>query len=224
MLKAHRSATATGKFVVVRNGIPDLQKDTPPSPHGDLRIAYLGNFYARRNPLPFLDALASRKREEHNARSLFVDFVGNCDSFGGVSIPDYCRRLGIEEQVSFHGWVSHGQGQSYLDRADILLLLAPEQPVQVPNKLYEYLGTRKPILAVVDANGETAEMLRAVGGHCIVTDNTRMAMLEALSFLTSEMRDSVVDEISDGLLESWTTSAQMDALLAEVAHCLEESR
>lgn len=39
------------------------------------------------------------------------------------------------------------------------------------NKVYEYLGTRRPILAVVDEDGETAQMLRMVGGHQLVSVN-----------------------------------------------------
>ncbi|MDX2121780.1 MAG: hypothetical protein SF070_12085, partial [Gemmatimonadota bacterium] len=95
---------------------------------------------------------------------------------------------------------------------DVLLLLAQQQPDQVPNKLYEYLGTRAPILAFADDAGETAAMLREAGGHTLVTgsdpDAAARGIEEALG-LTAEPRV----QPDDRQLRAWTTEGQMDHLL-----------
>jgi len=68
--------------------------------------------------------------------------------------------------------------------ADLLLLLSQNQPAAVPTKLYEYLGTRIPILAFTDEASEVADMLRQVGGHYVVTsgdaDNAAQVIAEAI--------------------------------------------
>jgi hypothetical protein len=121
-------------------------------------------------------------------------------------------RLGLQEQVRFQDWVPHEACQEIIRGADVLLLLAQQQPDQVPNKLYEYLGTRAPILAFADDDGETAAMLREAGGHTLVTGDDLEAAArgieQALGF-AAEPR-VLPDE---SRLRAWTTEGQMQHLL-----------
>ena len=96
--------------------------------------------------------------------------------------------------------------------ADLLLLLAQDQPLQVPNKLYEYLGVRTPIFAFADADGEVAEMLRQAGGHYVVTENQTESEAEAALQQALERADA--DGGSDTtLLSEWSTHSQLSALV-----------
>jgi len=94
----------------------------------------------------------------------------------------------------------------------VLLLLAQGQPNQVPNKLYDYLGTRHRILAFADAEGETARMLTRVGGHYLVTttDPTQAARLTDAALFG---RDSAGPG-DDAVLREWTTDRQMARLVS----------
>lgn len=98
--------------------------------------------------------------------------------------------------------------------ADSLLLLALEQPDQVPNKVYEYLGTRRPILAIADAKGETAQMLHLAGGHRVIPKNDGAAIAEALTGLLSNREEDAASK--QPLLEEWTTENQMKRLIEAV--------
>ena len=145
-----------------------------------------------------------------------VDFIGACRSVGTVSVEKEITTLGLTDVVRIHDWLPHEAAKAYIAEADLLLLLAQQQPDQVPNKLYEYLGSRRPILAFADEDGETARMLRQVGGHCVVTGDDESAVVSALQkfFLSTRRGDWTATD--EGVLKEWTTEVQMKRLLEVV--------
>jgi len=138
---------------------------------GPIRVIHAGNLYGGRDPRPFLYSIASLRRKGMLPNEgVVIDFVGEVDGIDGKSLRDLVRELQLETLVHLHGRASHEVSLRLQAQADVLLLLAQRQPIQVPNKLYEYLGAEKPILAFVDADGESADMLRSAEGHFIVSD------------------------------------------------------
>ena len=125
---------------------------------------------------------------------------------------------GLGDIVHFVDWVPHETGQVLIRDADLLLLLAQRQPLQVPNKLYEYLGSRNPILAFADARGETARMLERVAGHGLVTESDDPGHARAtLAALLRGARNRGASEraagsLTDGILRAWTMEQQLAAL------------
>src|SRR6266850_5273722 len=110
-----------------------------------------------------------------------VRFIGACRSIGTVSVEKEIDTLGLTDVVHLQDPIPHVAVKAIIEEADVLLLLAQQQPDQVPNKLYEYLGTRRPILAIADADGETARMLNQVGGHHVVTGEDEAEVEHALT-------------------------------------------
>jgi glycosyltransferase involved in cell wall biosynthesis len=210
------------KFMVVRNGI-DLLLPLKASKrvNGPVQIVYVGTFYMDRDPRPFLRALSEVKRAgQHTFR---VSLVGQCRFFSGHSIEHEVNSLGLSDDVHFLDWVDRKECDTIVESADLLLLLAQNQPDQIPNKLYEYLGTRTPILAFADEEGESAKMLAAVGGHVVVSANdsdtiTRKVM-QALSL--SKDPGTIANEV---ILKEWTTKTQMDTLISSLEADLEYKR
>ena len=216
-LYRQRLGSASGKVLVVRNGIPVLKMRSARAGDNTFRIVYSGSIYGGRNPRPFLHAVNIVAGEYAAAgRPLSVDLFVSDPWVGDISLEAYIRHLGLSEVARVHQWVSHAEMQRLLGEADLLLLLAQRQPLQVPNKLYEYLGTGVPILAVADADGETARMLRDVGGHYVVERDTTEDIAAALrSALTAAGETSVKNE-SRALLEEWLTENQMQRLVSAV--------
>jgi len=203
------------RVLLVRNGIEWLATGSPPSREsGPRRIVHVGSFYLGRDPRLFLEALAEvARRHRLGADRLQVDLVGNCRWFNGASVEKVVQELALGPVVNFHDWVAHDVCQGIIREADILLLLAQRQPDQVPNKLYEYLGTRAPILAFVDEEGESAGMLREIGGHTLVTSDRRddaVRALEQVLGLTPSQSRSPPDVAR---LREWTTEGQMRRLI-----------
>ena len=117
--------------------------------------------------------------------------------------------------VRFIDWVTHEEAQVLIGNADLLLLFAQNQPLQVPNKLYEYLGTRIPIFGFVDADGESAAILREAGGHVLVTDQNGPEVETLLERAINRAGDRETAEDS-GILDALTTERQMDRLVTTV--------
>jgi hypothetical protein len=118
--------------------------------------------------------------------------------------------------VTFQDWVSKETAHALIANADLLLLLAQDQPEQVPNKLYDYLGARRPILAFADQEGESASMLREIGGHYLVYTDDPLEVERALEAALTRSPPAGTACTADSKLEEWTTERQMRHLLARI--------
>ncbi|HEX5581112.1 MAG TPA: glycosyltransferase [Gemmatimonadaceae bacterium] len=209
------------KVVVALNGIASLEPRREGPAAGPFRIVHAGTFYHDRDPRPFLRALASVRRERSlGPAEVVVDLVGHCRTFGDVSVEREVEELGLSDMVRFHDWLPHDEARQLLRVADLALLLATSQPLQVPNKLFDYVGARTPILGIVDAGGESERMLRGVGGQYVVPvatgervpeDAIRAALASAL-----DAGPGGPDGTDEKLLREWSTGRQMERLAAAI--------
>lgn len=206
------------RCIVIRNGIEFLaERAGGKREAGRFRIAYVGTFLYSRDPRPFLRSLAAVcRRHRLGPEEVRVDLVGLCRWFGVVSIEAEVESLGLTDVVHFREWVPPDTIRTILEQVDLLLLLAQDQPDQVPNKLYEYLGTRKPILAFADEDGETARMLRQIGGHFLVGNDDEPAAARAIETVLRRGQPLDVSPSSEALLEEWTERVQMRRLLTAI--------
>ena len=213
-LYRQRLGPGAGKVVVARNGIPGFTAREARRPGDPFRIVYSGSIYGGRDPRAFIRAVARVEPECRAAGvNLAVDIFAG-DARADLPLAPLVEELGLGEIVRVHDWLPHDEIQRVLRSADLLLLLAQQQPLQVPNKLYEYLGTRVPILAIADDHGETARMLREAGGHYVVPrdapDDIARALWQAIA-----NRDSL-PAAPPATVEDWLTERQMQHLLAAV--------
>jgi glycosyltransferase involved in cell wall biosynthesis len=217
-LLAPKMSGRADRLLTIRNGIDRiLDADREPTAR-PRRIVHVGTCYLGRDPRPFLAALATvARRRRLGAEDVQVELVGRCEWFNGQSIRAVTQELGIEDLVQFVGWLPHDEAQQRILQADLLLLLAERQPAQVPNKLYEYLGTRRRMLVFADPGGETARMVERVGGHVLTTseDTDLEAKLEGA--LLDPPRGPFGDLT---LLREWSTSEQL-ALLVSALHAVD---
>jgi glycosyltransferase involved in cell wall biosynthesis len=199
--------------VLVRNGIPALPESRhigPVPPSTERLIVYVGTLYHRRDPRPFLLGLAALRRMGR-LTAVRVDFIGNCSHYDGVDLSALCNDLGIGDVVRFVPSVPHAECQDRIRAADLLLLFAQHQPVQVPQKLYEYMATGLPMIAFADAEGETAAMLREVGGHHLITDDDPEAIAHTLDVAIHEDHDAAGTDTD--VLRQWSADHQMNRLV-----------
>ena len=129
-------------------------------------IGHFGQIMRRRTGVPFLHGLRKwldlRRLEGDPVR---VTFVGS--GFGEEQRVS--RLLGLDAIVQFEGVVPRSQALDRMRQQWVLLLLATNQPLQVPGKAYEYLATGRRVLALTEPDGATADLLEGVPG-CAVTD------------------------------------------------------
>lgn len=201
------------QVILVRNGIDQISDPDGESEPGPFQIVYTGGIYPTYDPRPFLRGLAAFRCDQGlGSEDIQVRFVGRCRWFGDISLEKMVQRLGVEDLVEFREWVPQPICNELCRDADLLLLLAQGRPGQIPNKLYDYLGLRKPILAFATDDSESARMLRRVGGHYIVTDNDPESAKSGLEAAFRDRNIEDADRYDEALLEQWSTERQMKHL------------
>jgi hypothetical protein len=114
--------------------------------------------------------------------------------------------------VALHDWLPHDEAQAHLQGAAGLLLLARDQPDLVPNKLYDYLAVRRPILAFVSEGDESEQLLREAGQHHLVPDDSPERIADAIRAVLDQCEGGSPFTVNEAALGQWTTKRQMDRL------------
>jgi glycosyltransferase involved in cell wall biosynthesis len=126
-------------------------------------LVHTGILYpSERDPRPFLDAVATLKRIGHiSADSLQIIFRA---SGHDRTIAPMIESRGVGDIVTLAEPIPYQRALAEMLNADGLLLFqAANCNHQIPAKLYEYLRAGRPILAMTDAQGDTAATLREAG-------------------------------------------------------------
>ncbi len=132
--------------------------------------------YAGRDPTPLFRALRLMGRAADGIR---VEFYGS----PGAAILAGAARHGVSEKIRARDSLPHDEVVQLQCQADVLLLLQwnnPSEAGNIPGKLFEYLGARRPILALGYEAGEMARIVRARAAGLLANDsNTIARQLEA---------------------------------------------
>lgn len=205
----------------VLNGIDSLATRRATARSGPIRMVYAGSLYSPRDPRPLLKAVVA----EASAMGVDVElhFAGHCGEYEGETIEMYLRRIGFAGQFAYTEWMPKGDSQQLMASADLLLLPAQRWVEQVPNKLFDYLGARVPILALVEPNSETLGILGRVGGHfvCGIGDTERQISNTVRNALSDCRNTTLVG--SGGPLEELLVSQQF-ARLPEIIRSVSQSQ
>jgi glycosyltransferase involved in cell wall biosynthesis len=166
-----RHGVSPEKVVTITNGFDEEDfagvVGTPPKDR--FRITYSGSFYGPYNPSSFLVALQALLDRRPDA-AIEVTFAGSaCDWVSeNVRDPDLLRRIDLR------GRIPNRHVQALLMQSHLLLHTYPRGvPYSIPGKLYEYLRTGRPIVAVCDRPSEVAALLEQTGlGRAFRPDET----------------------------------------------------
>jgi glycosyltransferase involved in cell wall biosynthesis len=131
-------------------------------------VSYLGTFYMQRNPENFLKALSIFIADKGlSENDIEVCFVGDVKNAEGFSVKEMIENTGLEKFVRLLGKVPYSNALTLMQQSNLLLLLAPNQPYQIPAKTYEYIGVQRPIL-VLSEEGATASLIETSNcGICV---------------------------------------------------------
>src|SRR5262245_529128 len=183
------------KIVTITNGFDQV---TPLAARarqsGDgVRVLHAGDMYTGRDPRPFLDALTSLgARAVNGSQQLQACFIGRNapKAVAGFDLFEEINGRDLAGAVETRGQVPYSQALAEMQRADILLLLdTPGRTAGVPAKLYEYLGSGQPVLALAEADGDVAAVLRASGVlHRVAAPRNTAAIRQALAELGAAVR------------------------------------
>ena len=142
-------------------GKPD---GNPQENHFD--ILYAGNLSLNRDPTPLFEALQKCHREGLVPEGMIrVCFLGSSRKFADLFDLERFRSVSF----SFEPRVSRLRSQSKMRAATILLLLThPGELGVVTGKVFDYLSSGRPILAIPDDKGEIKHLLgQTKAGVCL---------------------------------------------------------
>lgn len=220
------AAYEEGRFSVVENGYDESAfKGLPvsPSPTADrpLVLLHSGLLYPDgRNPFPFFTALARLKA----AGKLTQDDVHVVLRASG-SETIYARKiesLGLKQMVTLAPPVSNQEALAEQSQADALLLFQGGYfNRQIPAKLYEYLRIGQPILALVDAGGDTAAAARRIGGVVLSPIDDVDAIEASLGDFIAAVRAGETPHAKPALVATYSRrerAASLAKILAQVTN------
>lgn len=132
-----------------------------------MRFTYAGLFDSRRTPRTFFMALAKIFAQHPETRDeIEVNIVGNFhEIFRKMAV-----QIGVSSALVTHGNVEHQQKVRHLLASDVLWLITHD-PVITPGKAYEYIGSRKPILALAPEGGIRNVLASYGAATCVSPDN-----------------------------------------------------
>ena len=153
------------------------------TPGDRFRITHAGSFFGKRNPRPFLTALA-----EAGLESVVARFVGELS----MRDREWADGLELGDRLELLPFGSRRRSLAYQRDSEALLLLLPEAgergaPV-LPGKIFEYLAAERPILAAVPPAGAAANLIREAGAGVVVAPDDVAGIREALIGLESRWR------------------------------------
>ncbi len=130
-------------------------------------ITYTGSLYGHRNPYFLMQAIAELMTELSDLKqNLQLTFVGRIGGF----IEEMLNDSRFEGMIEIVPYVPHQQSIQYLLESNVLLLIIDDAPANkgiLTGKLFEYLGARKPILALAP-EGDAADLIRDLKAGIVV--------------------------------------------------------
>lgn len=185
------------KFVSILNGFdPDdyaVESIAGRAVGRHFTITHTGFLYGRRDPKGFLDAvkllMESGAIDRENLR---VRLVGTVEL--PYNLAQYLSESKLDTVVSLHDQVPYHASLEYLQQSDLLLLLQPGTKTQVPSKLFEYIGMKKPILAISPRDGATSVLVEREGLGTVADPDKVKEIAEGLLRLYRQWSQGLLSE------------------------------
>lgn len=202
LAKLLKRSTPT-KVYVVFNGFEEEDVNALPTKPAFVgaakRVVYTGTIYAVQDPSPLFTAVRNlAERKMITKDQLELVFAG-----ARADVRDLAAAYGIETFVQYHGELNREQALSYQRDADALLLLQVESSRSsysagvLTGKLFEYLSTERPILAIGQpADNSVAELLRktvrgiALGRDVVAIEAALLKLVKGIPLLEASNRQA----------------------------------
>lgn len=133
---------------------------TDPNSRTDNRftVTYTGSMYGLRTPREFLSAVETLvENGKVNPEKIRLRFIGRF----GDEVHQMFQQSKVKDSIEVEGYIPHGESIRQLLLSDALLLVVDvtsDSAEIVPGKVYEYIGTGKPVIAVAPEQSAIADL------------------------------------------------------------------
>ncbi len=161
-------------YKLVTNGYDeeDISPFTPEQLDMKFTIAHIGSINASRNPVDLWKVIAELANENPEfAKALQIKLVGKVD----ISVLKSIEENGLTPYLTRIEYMPHLDVMHEIQKSQVLLLLINNTPNAkgiLTGKIFEYLGSGRPILNIGPEDGEAAVMLSdSEAGHTAGYEN-----------------------------------------------------
>ncbi len=177
-----------------------------------MRITHTGSFFGRRDPRPFLQALADSKLD------VVARFLGDFRT----TDREWAENLGLGDKLELHPYAPRATSLELQRDSDVLLLLIPDAGGRgkgvLSGKVFEYLAAERPILAAVPPDGAAADLIREVGAGPVVAPDDVDGLRRALVELNDRFADGGLPDLA--LDEEWRHRLSRRTRVEEMAELM----
>jgi glycosyltransferase involved in cell wall biosynthesis len=161
----------SGRFVTITNGFDSAEYSSGTSEYviksggtrrnkSVLELTHFGTIYGMRNPIELLRAMQELFHEKTIAPGhVRIRFVGTWEVSSNPTDERLVEELEASGLVTREPPIQHFDCLRRMSTSDVLLLLQPGYPLQIPAKIYEYIAVARPIL-VIGGEGATASLVK----------------------------------------------------------------
>lgn len=171
-----RRAFVRRKCSVILNGFDPGRTPSEPAgpfdaPQDETVLLHCGQFYGPRRPHVWFDALRRAiDTAPQGTHGLTMELLGP-PNYHGRPLTEIARTCGVAQRVRVLGVRPHGEVLERMQHAHVLLLAGSEGPgveLQVPNKLFEYLAARRPVIANFPTQSPVLDILRDADARAVI--------------------------------------------------------
>jgi len=181
---------------VITNGY-DVEKIIKPALDDKFSLAHIGSFLSDRNPRILWKSLKELTKENPEfAKDFELKLMGAVSK----EILDAIAEFKLSKYVNNLGYVSHKEAVSHQRKSQVLLLVeinSEETKSIIPGKLFEYMASERPIIAIGPQDSDFAEIITSTNtGVFFLYDEKEKLKLQILDyyeqFLAGQLRSHPV--------------------------------
>ena len=156
--KTEFEAITRKPIVVITNGY-DVENVEMQPLDTKFSMAHIGSFLSERNPMILWESLVELINEVPDFKShLEIKLIGAVSQ----GVLETISQFGLDSYLNNLGYVSHGEAIAHQRKSQVLLLIeidSQDTKSIIPGKLFEYMVSNRPIVAIGPKNSDFAEII-----------------------------------------------------------------
>lgn len=177
--KTEFQALTSKPIEVITNGY-DVEKIEKQPLDEKFTLAHIGSFLSERNPRILWKALNELIKENKDFKNDFrLKLIGATSQ----EVLDAISEFKLNDYVENLGYVSHQEAVEHQRKSQVLLLIeidSEDTKSIIPGKLFEYMVSERPILAIGPENSDFAEIIAATNTGVFFTYDEKERLKEVL--------------------------------------------
>lgn len=196
--KAEFELLTNKPIAVITNGY-DVEKVAKEPLDTKFSLAHIGSFLSERNPTILWESLSELTSEIPDfGNDLEIKLIGAVSQEVVSTIADYK----LEAYVNNLGYVSHAEAVAHQRKSQVLLLIEIDSDITksiIPGKLFEYMVSERPIVAIGPKDSDFAEIINATNTGSFFQYNEKEALKQQVRLHYNLYKDNNLKVFAVGL-------------------------